>query len=87
MINVNEYLNGHNVMEIKVGKSGADVYEIDRKYVLKYVVREQRKEELFDAYTREALFYRNQMTRQRIYLPEALRAETSENEILIFMKK
>jgi hypothetical protein len=27
------------------------------------------------------------MTRQRIYLPEALRTETSENKILIFMKK
>ena len=87
MINVNEYLNGHNVMEIKVGKSGADVYEIDRKYVLKYVFREKLKEELFDTYTREALFYQNQMTRQRIYLPKVLRAETSENEILIFMKK
>lgn len=87
MMNVNEYLNGHNVMEIKVGKSGADVYEIDGKYVLKHVVHEKLKEELFTAYTREALFYRNQMTRQRIYLPKVLRAETSENEILIFMKK
>ncbi len=86
-MNVNEYLNGHNVMEIKVGKSGADVYEIDGKYVLKHVVHEKLKEELFAAYTREALFYRNQMTRQRIYLPEALRTETSENKILIFMKK
>ncbi len=52
-MNVNEYLNGHNVTEIKVGKSGADVYEIDRKYVLKYAVREKLKEELFDAYTRD----------------------------------
>ena len=86
-MNVNEYLNGHNVMEIKVGKSGADVYEIDGKYVLKHVVHEKLKEELFAAYTREALFYRNQMTRPRIYLPEVLRAETSENEIIIFMKK
>lgn len=73
--------------EIKAGQSGANVYEIDGKYVLKHTVRERLKEELFITYTREVLFYRDQMTRQRAYLPEVLRAETSENEILILMKK
>lgn len=87
MINVNEYLNGHDVAEIKVGQSGADVYDIDGQYVLKHVVRQRLKEDLFATYTREALFYRNQMIRQRIYLPEVLQAEASENEILILMKK
>ena len=87
MINVNEYLNGHNVTEIRVGQSGADVYEIDGKYVLKHVVRQKLKEELFVTYTREALFYRNQMNQQKIYLPKVLEAEHSENEILILMKK
>ncbi len=86
-MNVNEYLNGHKVTEIKVGQSGANVYEIDGRYVLKHVIRQKLKEELFAAYTREVLFYRNQMIRQRIYLPEVLQAETSENEILILMKK
>ena len=86
-MNVNAYLNGHNVTEIKVGQSGANVYEIDGRYVLKHVIRQKLKEELFAAYTREVLFYRNQMIRQRIYLPEVLQAETSENEILILMKK
>ena len=86
-MNVNAYLNGHNVTEIKVGQSGANVYEIDGRYVLKHVVRQKLKEELFATYTREVLFYRNQMIRQRIYLPEVLQAETSENEILILMKK
>ena len=80
-MNVNAYLNGHNVTEIKVGQSGANVYEIDGRYVLKHVVRQKLKEELFAAYTREVLFYRNQMIRQRIYLPKVLQAETSENEI------
>ena len=84
---VNQYLTGHNVTEIKVGESGADVYEIDGRYVLKHVVRQKLKEELFAAYTREVLFYRSQMKRQRVYLPEVLQAEASEQEMLIFMKK
>ena len=86
-MNVFEYLHGHDVTEIKVGQSGANVYEIDESYVLKHVVRQRLKEELFVTYTREALFYRSQMIRQRIYLPEVLQVETSENEILILMKK
>ena len=32
-MNVNKYLNGHNVTEIKVGQSGTNVYEIDGRYV------------------------------------------------------
>lgn len=86
-MNVNQYLTEHNVTEIKVGESGADVYEIDGRYVLKHVVRQKLKEELFAAYTREVLFYRSQMKRQRVYLPEVLQAEASEQEMLIFMKK
>ena len=66
-MNVFEYLHGHDVTEIKVGQSGANVYEIDESYVLKHVVRQRLKEELFVTYTREALFYRSQMIRQRIY--------------------
>lgn len=84
---VKEYLNGHNAIEIKVGQSGADVYEIDGKYVLKHVVRQKLKEEQFVTYTREVLFYQEQMTQQKIYLPVVLKAEASENEIFILMKK
>lgn len=36
-MNVKEYLNKHDAVEIKVGQSGADVYEIDGKYILKHV--------------------------------------------------
>lgn len=86
-MNVNDYLCEHNITEIKVGQSGADVYEIDGKYVLKHVVRQKLEDEPFDAYLREALFYQNQAMPQRIYLPKVLKAEASENEILILMKK
>ena len=86
-MNVYEYLHGHDVAEIKVGQSGANVYEIDGRYILKHVIRQRLTEEQFITYTREALFYRDQMMQQRIYLPKVLQAETSENEILILMKK
>lgn len=86
-MNVNDYLSGHRTAEIRGGQSGADVYEIDGKYVLKYVVRQKLQEELFDTYSREALFYQSQSVRQRSYLPEVLKVEFTENEILILMKR
>ncbi len=86
-MNVKKYLSEHSFTEIRIGQSGADVYEIDGKYVLKHVDRKKTEEEQFVAYTREALFYQYQMTRQKRYLPEVLQADTSENEILILMKK
>ena len=84
-MNVNEYLKKHNTTEIIVGQSGADVYEIDGKYILKHVVRQKLQDEQFDTYSREALFY--QSMGKRRYLPEVLKAEVLENEILILMKK
>ncbi len=86
-MNVKEYLSEHSVAEIRIGQSGADVYEIDGKYVLKHADRKKTDEEQFAAYTREVFFYQYQMTRQKRYLPEVLKADASENEILILMKK
>lgn len=86
-MNVKAYLRDHDAVEIKVGQSGADVYEIDGQYVLKYAARQNLESELFDAYAREALFYQSQAAHKKAYLPEALKAEATENEILILMKK
>lgn len=86
-MNINEYLSKHNASEIKVGQSGASVYDIDGKYVLKYVLRRDLTAEQFDAYSREALFYKEQSNRQKAYLPEVMEAEVSENEIFILIKK
>lgn len=86
-MNIKEYLSGHSTAEIRTGQSGADVYEIDGRYVLKYAARQTLKKEQFTAYTREALFYRDRMVRQITYIPEVLKAEASENEIFILMKK
>ena len=86
-MNIKEYLSEHNTVEIKVGQSGAGVYEIDGKYILKYVARRNTADELFDTYTREALFYREQTVHPKAYLPKVLETEVSDNEILILMKK
>lgn len=86
-MNVKEYLSKHDAVEIKVGQSGADVYEIDGKYILKHVVRQKLADERFDSYTHEALFYQAQSTREKAYLPKVLETGISENEILILMKK
>lgn len=86
-MNVNEYLNGHSAVKIGIGQGGADVYEIDGKYVLKYANRKKLEAEQFDSYSREALFYRSMSARQRSYLPKVLKIEADENEIFILMKK
>ncbi|MCH5286710.1 MAG: phosphotransferase [Christensenellaceae bacterium] len=86
-MNVQKLLTEHRAVKITVGQSGADVYEIDEKYVLKHVVRGALPEEQFDAYGREAQFYQAQFDRQPVYLPKMLAAETSEDEILILIKK
>ncbi|GKX65157.1 hypothetical protein rsdtw13_04150 [Clostridium sp. TW13] len=32
--NIDDYLNKHRVKRINIGKSGANVYEVDNKYIL-----------------------------------------------------
>ena len=80
--------NKNKTVEIKVGKSGADVYEIDGKYILKHVVRKNIKEAgLFDAYLREAYFYQSDSGNTMTYRPEILELTISDDEVIILMKK
>ena len=79
--------DGKEVSEIKVGQSGADVYEIDKKAILKHVVRQNLKNDMFDTYSREALFYKEKMRDTPRYLPDILAVEISNDEIVILMKK
>ena len=66
------YLEGTEVSEIRTGQSGASVYEIDGKAVLKHVVRRDLPDDRFDTYSREALFYREKSRENPPYLPEVL---------------
>ena len=47
---INKYLSGNKVREIRVGQSGANVYEIIEDRILKHVRRDMLKNELFDTY-------------------------------------
>lgn len=91
-INVREYLAIHGNRQIRSGKSGAEVWEIEGKYVLKYVQRAKLPElEVFALYQNEALFYqffgKNLQRKTLPCLPEVLEVQVSEDEILILMKK
>ena len=78
---------GNRFREIKVGRSGADVYEINGDSILKHVERRKLNASLFDTYTREALFYRAKAENTGGYLPKIIKLEISDDEIILLMKK
>lgn len=90
-MNIHDFLSGHNTLQIRVGQSGADVYEIDGEYVLKYGARHSLGDSLFEKYARETQFYRMADKRgylhKRGYLPKVYKAEVSTQEFMILMKK
>ena len=84
---INKFFEGKDISEIRVGQSGANVYEIDGGLILKHVQREKLKNDLFDTYTKEALFYQSKMDKTADYLPEVTDVEISDSEIVMVMKK
>ena len=86
-MDINKYLSGNEVSEIRVGQSGANVYEINGDRILKHVQRNMLKNDMFDTYTKEALFYQSKMNSASEYLPEIKSVELSDDEIIILMKK
>ena len=86
-MNIEHYLAGNHYSEIKVGQSGADVYEINKDLILKHVERRKLKGSLFDTYTREALFYQAMADSRRGYLPRIIELKISDDEIILVMKK
>ena len=86
-MDINKYLSGNKVSEIRVGQSGANVYEINGEQIIKHVQRNMLKNDMFDTYKKEALFYQSKMNTSSEYLPEILSVELSDDEIIILMKK
>ena len=91
-INVEEYLAAHESRQIRSGKSGAEVWEIEGKYVLKYVQRAKLSEPgAFERYQNEAHFYQfmdqGSFGERLSCIPEVLKVQVSNNEILILMKR
>ena len=86
-MDINKYLSGNKVAEIKLGQSGANVYEINGDKILKHVQRNMLKNDMFDTYIKEALFYQSKMNNSSKYLPEIFSVELSDDEIIILMKQ
>ena len=89
---VEKYLEAHQYREIVLGKSGARVWEIDGKLILKFIEKERLSEpEIFNAYQKEAQFYQyayEKQSKNKIpYLPEIIQIENTSNDIMILMKK
>lgn len=87
MLDIKKYLENVDVKEIRLGQSGADVYEIDGKSILKHIKREKIENGMFDTYMREALFYESEINRGKDYLPVIEELELANDEIIILMKK
>ena len=47
MLNIKKYLENVDVKEIRLGQSGADVYEINGKSILKHIKREKIENGMF----------------------------------------
>lgn len=87
-----EYLSGKGAEKIEIGKSGALVYDIDGRYILKQVSREKLGDAgLYSSYKREARFYEWACGQEgrglKHCLPEILEQRESDEEIFILMKK
>ena len=75
----------NNVKRIRVGKSGADVFELEGSQILKHVVRDKIENGMFDTYVREAMFYKAKCPKP--YLPEVNKIEILPDEITIVMNR
>ena len=81
-------MNLNSATRLTLGKSGAEVYDIDGEKILKHVCRGKLKENQFETYKKEALFYQSQMKGAgQSYLPQIFELELTADEITILMKK
>lgn len=90
--NIEEYLATHENRQIRNGKSGAEVWETEGRYVLKHVQKAKLQQpEVFSLYRNEAFFYQfyrhNGHKKMLSCLPEVLDVQVSDYEIMILMKK
>lgn len=79
------FLSENRCTPIRLGQSGADVYDVNGESILKYVDRGRLDPALFDTYRREALFYQDKAGSS--YLPAVLSAEATEDGIILLLKK
>lgn len=85
---VQEYRKRHCAKPLAGGKSGAEMYDIDGRYVLKHVQRKELQDDAqYAAYRREALWYESAADSGLQCLPEIMDIWNTDDEIVILMKR
>ena len=86
--NFEKYLNEHATGKITLGKSGANVYELENTQIAKYVRREFiQSEAAWESYGRELQFYLNYASEQFPFLPKIYHCCQTDDEIQLIMEK
>ena len=85
-MDINKYFSGNKVSEIRVGQSGANVYEVNGEQILKHVQRNMLKNDMFDTYKKEALFYQSKMNTSSEFWHEFLHGNPEDRVKGIFDK-
>lgn len=84
-MNIQAFLSENRCTPIRLGQSGADVYDVNGELILKHVDRAKLDPARFDTYRREALFYRAKAGSP--YLPVVLEAEVTGDGIVLLLKR
>jgi hypothetical protein len=85
--NIEDFLSNHKIKKINIGQSGADIYLVDNKYVLKHTVNNKLKNrELFLTFRKEAQLYDSISKNELQCLPEVLYIKENDDEIILLMK-
>lgn len=88
MVDFNQYVNSHLSRKIDMGKSGADVYELDNSCIAKHIRRsELGNDSLWNSYKNESLFYTHFSSKTYPFLPEVYHLYQSDDEIQLVMKR
>ena len=81
-------INEHVTEKITVGRSGANVYELDHKYIAKHVKQSTMKSGAdWDSYLKEAQFYSTYNANDYPFLPKLYHCKYTDDEIQIVMEK
>jgi Mg2+/Co2+ transporter CorB len=74
-----------DIVPINIGASGAKVYSLNNKYILKYSERDKTDNDIWNSCIREYEFFSSYNNLS--YIPEIRYMHKEENKIIIIMKK
>ena len=86
--NFEKYIDGHMTGKITVGKSGASVYELDQRYIAKYIRRNLMQSGAdWNSYRNESQFYLSYTSESFPFLPKIYHCRQTDEEIQLIMEK